>query len=294
MIDLFSSTDNHAYSFNLEAEDGFTKASGFASKSAAKATIPVVSMGRNVRGGGRLDGNVLTFTFNADTKEAQGLSGLGLTEGLPEGWHFVGATDNPLVGPTPSSSDIEFAWYPLPSFPYTLEYLVSYPEGADVEAGLAEMAGKAVYRAKASDDEYVVDFSRHAENADTDGDGIADVIEGTGDADGDGVSNRLDVDSDNDGLTDAFEAGYDGDSDSLDAFDPGTNPNGGDLDPYSADTDGDGISDGNEVGLGLDPFAPDKAASVPMSPGTLAALAALLACLGALLVRRETFVRVKR
>src|SRR5687768_7883704 len=43
--------------------------------------------------------------------------------------------------------------------------------------------------------------------ADTDGDGIADSVEGESDSDGDGIPNSRDDDSDADGLTDATEAG---------------------------------------------------------------------------------------
>eukprot|EP01043_Picozoa_sp_COSAG02_P106499 COSAG02_NODE_42501_length_384_cov_0.628070_2_plen_39_part_01 len=38
---------------------------------------------------------------------------------------------------------------------------------------------------------------------DSDGDGIDDAVEGTGDVDGDGTPNYLDVDSDGDGIPDA-------------------------------------------------------------------------------------------
>ena len=37
-------------------------------------------------------------------------------------------------------------------------------------------------------------------------DGIPDATEGTGDTDGDGITDDLDLDSDNDGIPDAIEA----------------------------------------------------------------------------------------
>lgn len=46
-------------------------------------------------------------------------------------------------------------------------------------------------------------------NVDTDGDGLPDVVEGTGDADGDGVPNHLDLDADGDGYADAEEGAFD-------------------------------------------------------------------------------------
>ena len=91
---------------------------------------------------------------------------------------------------------------------------------------------------------------------DDDNDGIADVIEGTGDSDGDGLPDYLDVDSDNDGLPDAFEAnrpaltGMDSDADGIDdAFDAdatgGLDSDGDGIDDALtiADTDNDGIPD---------------------------------------------------
>ena len=44
---------------------------------------------------------------------------------------------------------------------------------------------------------------------DSDGDGLSDAVEGTGDADGDGTPNYLDTDSDNDGYSDLLEGGFD-------------------------------------------------------------------------------------
>ena len=44
---------------------------------------------------------------------------------------------------------------------------------------------------------------------DSDGDGIPDVVEGSGDPDGDGIPNYLDLDSNNNGIPDSVEAGGD-------------------------------------------------------------------------------------
>ncbi len=66
--------------------------------------------------------------------------------------------------------------------------------------------------------------------SDSDGDGIADDIEGTADTDGDNVADYLDLDSDNDGITDAVEGMIDTDLD-------------GERDYIDSDSDGDGISD---------------------------------------------------
>jgi gliding motility-associated-like protein len=72
---------------------------------------------------------------------------------------------------------------------------------------------------------------------DSDGDGIADSLEGRGDSDGDQHPNYRDGDSDGDGISDAFEKAGDVDGDGI--------PNFLDL-----DSDGDGIPDQYE-GLGL-------------------------------------------
>lgn len=103
-------------------------------------------------------------------------------------------------------------------------------------------------------------------NLDTDKDGIPDSVEGTGDADGDGIPNYQDLDSDGDGIPDIIEGGgtdsngdgsadtpMDSDGDGiLDQFDPdnGGNPqsipdsdNDGKPDYLDGDSDNDGISD---------------------------------------------------
>lgn len=71
---------------------------------------------------------------------------------------------------------------------------------------------------------------------DSDGDGITDVIEGSSDADGDGVPNHFDTDSDGDGLSDQFEGADDADGDNI--------PNFLDL-----DSDADGMEDSVEGGF---------------------------------------------
>ncbi|MBO6934479.1 MAG: hypothetical protein JJ863_05880 [Deltaproteobacteria bacterium] len=107
---------------------------------------------------------------------------------------------------------------------------------------------------------------------DTDGDGIADVIETEADSDGDGTPNYLDDDSDGDGILDADEAGPspclppNSDSDGLFDFLDTDSDNDGlsdtreaelGTDPTNIDTDGDGVTDLAEVdGTGTDPTDP--------------------------------------
>ena len=108
------------------------------------------------------------------------------------------------------------------------------------------------------------------EPTDTDGDGIADDLEGEGDLDGDGTPNYLDDDSDGDGASDAEEwlpstnpcAPTDSDGDGMaDAFDRDSDNDGLDdaaertagTDPRNADSDGDGYTDLAEDAAGTDP-----------------------------------------
>ena len=75
---------------------------------------------------------------------------------------------------------------------------------------------------------------------DSDGDGIPDDVEGSDDADGDGIANFLDIDSDNDGLLDTDEA-VDGDR-------PVDTDNDGVVDYLDLDSDNDGLTDTLEAG----------------------------------------------
>ena len=107
------------------------------------------------------------------------------------------------------------------------------------------------------------------DETDSDGDGIADVREGSTDADGDGIPNDQDDDSDGDGILDIDEAGptpcspLDSDGDGQFDFMDLDSDNDGltdereamlGTDPTNRDTDGDGVTDLGEVdGTGTDP-----------------------------------------
>lgn len=127
-------------------------------------------------------------------------------------------------------------------------------------------------------------------NQDDDGDGIANGFEGSGDFDGDGIPNFLDLDSDNDGIPDSVEGigdfdfdgrmnfvDYDSDGDTLWDADEGTGDLDGDGHPnfLDPDGDGDGVFDIIEIVLGSDPNDPLSFASVPV--GRSALFVALLA-----------------
>lgn len=78
--------------------------------------------------------------------------------------------------------------------------------------------------------------------SDLDRDSIADSVEGTGDADGDGVPNQFDLDSDNDGLSDLAEAGA-VDRDNNGIVDDGENATVTTYTTVVPDFDNDGIPD---------------------------------------------------
>jgi outer membrane protein OmpA-like peptidoglycan-associated protein len=93
-------------------------------------------------------------------------------------------------------------------------------------------------------------------DSDSDGDGITDADEWLYDSDGDGLPNFLDTDSDDDGIDDATEGSTDSDKDGTpDYLDSDSDDDGiADRDETDADTDGDGTpnyldedSDGDEI-----------------------------------------------
>jgi len=90
-------------------------------------------------------------------------------------------------------------------------------------------------------DIYEVDPSDPSDDFDSDGDHLADVIEGTGDFDGDGRPNFLDLDADGDGMWDRNDGVTDVDEDGAPAF-------------LDTDADGDGLTDGID---GLSDFDDD-------------------------------------
>lgn len=132
---------------------------------------------------------------------------------------------------------------------------------------------------------------------DRDGDRIPDMFDlcpsdpapSLGDNDGDGYGDSCDSDDDNDGLADALEIQFgtdpyltDSDADGLSDYaevngagDPTMFDPDRETDPANPDTDGDGLLDGEDP----KPLSPVRAHKVPTMP--IAALALLVACLGA-------------
>lgn len=86
-------------------------------------------------------------------------------------------------------------------------------------------------------------------DADSDGDGISDVLEGDGavDTDGDGVPDSLDDDSDDDGWSDAEEASWPGQPRGSVCEEPVDSDADGDPDYVDLDADNDGVPDEDEA-----------------------------------------------
>lgn len=191
-----------------------------------------------------ITGNLIrTETVSADTSAINDDDGLGA---FNYQWRRGG---NNIGGATSSS-------YLLveEDFEQTISVVVSYTDlgGSDESLTSAESAP--------------------IEDLDSDGDGIGDLEEGTGDSDGDGIPDYLDTDSDNDGIPDSEEGTDDSDGDGIaDYLDTSLDEDGdgipdslesnnqldtdgdGVLDVFDTDSDNDGISDFDESGaLGSD------------------------------------------
>jgi hypothetical protein len=96
------------------------------------------------------------------------------------------------------------------------------------------------------------DSSGGCDGVDTDGDGIADAVEGESDPDGDGVPSWMDDDSDGDGISDADEAR------SSNPCSPADTDGDGTPDYIDTDSDNDGLTDDAEIALGTDPYNSDS------------------------------------
>jgi hypothetical protein len=91
-------------------------------------------------------GEVLSVTVTLTASNGAGISALGLTEHIPEGWSFAGAS-GPAIAPSAGSVDtLDFAWLTPPSFPYTFAYMLQVPPDA---AGTVSLSGSVEYRQNA-------------------------------------------------------------------------------------------------------------------------------------------------
>ncbi len=119
------------------------------------------------------------------------------------------------------------------------------------------------------------------EAGDGDGDGIADITEGVGDPDGDGLPNWLDLDSDGDTITDQVETAADTDNDGIANY-------------LDLDSDNDGASDQAEVTAGTDPYDPADYPSVPASNTYSLAFLIVVLGIGGVFVLRRAVQELKR
>jgi len=290
-IDLHTSTPNHAYLTEWSSEDGFRKDDG--TVYGTELFGGGLYMQRTIQGGRAGAGRTLNFTVTVEFQGGEPISAMGLFEPLPPGWTYTGVagTEPPLLRPAfGASGQLDFTWFPVPSFPCTLSYFVNVSEAVNMADGFCELFGEGIYRTVAGNDcqKSVPLWGYDPASTDTDGDGVTDMLEGGGDADSDGVPNFLDVDSDNDHLSDLQEAAYDGDP-GYNPYHPVLNPGGTDLDMYSPDTDGDGISDGSEISFGYDPLREDPGVDLPVSGAFgLTALALLIGAAGIVASARRT------
>jgi len=141
------------------------------------------------------------------------------------------------------------------------------------------------------------------DTADSDGDGISDLVEWDDDVDGDGDPNHLDLDADGDGIPDPEDGtgdpdgdgklnflDLDSDGDGLDDADEGTgDPDGDGLPNYlDADSDDDGVSDAMEVACGTDPYDADSVPELHALNYTGLILLTALVMLAATCRRRST------
>lgn len=300
MIDLFASTPDHAYLPASNSEDGFKKDFG-GSKSVLSVDAGLergledggLQLQRRVRGGARDAGGTLEVTLRVEYDGSAPVSALGVLESLPDGWimETVSDADGAMVQPAPKTERVlDFAWYPIPQYPFELTYHVSASSPGDIASDFASLQGEVVYRFAQSDGQVtgpVAPFGAAIGNdalIDTDGDGLVDSLEYGLDSDADGIPDFLDEDSDNDGLSDEAERLHDGNPD-YNPHDPYENPSGTDTSVTDPDTDGDGVSDSDEQALDMDPVDNlNRPKSVPLT--TTAGLLIVLASLAAVGLRR--------
>jgi hypothetical protein len=213
MIDLFSSTDDHAYGPDASSEDGFQaliEEKALLALLTAKDPGPALRMQRIVRGGTAEFGGMLEVEILIKGIGTEWITAMGIEETLPPGWHFEGAygVGAPHVAPPEGTESLlEFAWMALPVLPVRFSYRVSVPSESSLMNGIEAFCGTGIYRLLAAKSASYAPISMYETgmDADTDGDGIPDALEGNGDRDGDGVPNLLDLDSDGDGQIDTSD-----------------------------------------------------------------------------------------
>lgn len=107
----------------------------------------VVSLDRETTVAGLyVPGTSFEVTVTIDIETDGTVTTLGLEENLPAGWTFEGSTGGvtPFIAPDPGNDGLlEFAWFPVPAFPFSYSYQVGIPEEA---AGLRTIQGEVIAR----------------------------------------------------------------------------------------------------------------------------------------------------
>lgn len=283
VIDLFSSTAEHAYDVDPTSPDGFKKSiSGpVAALSDMLGDMEIINgvITKRIVSGGDVGAPAGALNIQVTVVgSAEGpISGLGTTDELPAEWTFTGLLgQGPAIHPKAGASGaLDFVSFPVPALPYTFAYSVQ-TSGGDLTSQFSAYAASGYYRLKQGNDEKSMQVTSAVSlgDQDTDGDGIPDAIEGVGDIDGDGIPNFLDVDGDNDGLSDHQEVMLDGNPE-YNPYDSVNNPNGTDGDINNPDTNGNGRPDGVDFTEG-NPVVPTPK-TLPLAGGLgLAVLAATI------------------
>jgi len=89
-------------------------------------------------------GATVDFTVTLTLQSVGQVNAVGVEETLPVGWTFAAITGGTVPSIAPNSGDdglLEFAWFPLPTFPVTFTYRVNVPESS---AGTKSVQGSAL------------------------------------------------------------------------------------------------------------------------------------------------------
>jgi len=287
MIELFTATSDHAYCPDpTNEEDGFSV--GACPKDGKRLLArapslggPELAMQRSMSGSPGQVALSIDVTISFQASDFADVTALGLVEVIPPGFRFDGVVggDAPGIAPTAGSEGVlEFAWLPVPRQHGAFTYRVEVPLGGTSSAGSYDFIGEGLYRALGGEGELRTPVEAGAVS-DADGDGIADAVEGSGDADNDGIPNYLDIDSDGDDIGDALEGtddpdadgtpnylDTDSDADSIpDAVEGAEDMDDDGLPAYlDEDSDGDGVPNQVEEAAGSDPYDGLEAAGVPL------------------------------
>ncbi len=146
MIELFTSTMEHAYCLDGSTEDGYRAGACGGDKMMA-AMLPELDFTRSVEPALEADGPVWDVTITVTSNAFHDAKALGLRELLPPGWVFGGLVDGtlPSIGPAVGKMDaLRFVWFPVPEADYSFTYRL-LPPGAPSK-NLPQIRGAGLHR----------------------------------------------------------------------------------------------------------------------------------------------------